>query len=328
AAKIFQQRKSGWFVPVLHKLTTRLVALAARVGDHLGLSKRGKYIETVTRVIIPPFGLAAADRGTDIPDKRDATFFLANLLFKLYYDLDNIRLCDTILKNLEKQLPRLLEFPRADQTMFHFWRGRIYLTQLRIRQAHDELALAFDMCTNANYKTKRIIFIYLLSTSIPLGRLPHPSLLGYFSLSTQFSPLIHATRLGDIAAYRSALSGTWRSWFARRGVWMMLKEKGEVVVWRSLVRRRMPTMFSTSVKAPPTVMFTDILTALHVSSKDSTYTMNDVESMCCSLLDQGYIKGYILHSRSTLVLQKSDALGFPPPSSVSIDSGTVDGEDE
>jgi len=204
-----------------------------------------------------------------------------------------------------------------------------------MHQAHDELVLAFDMCINTNYNTKRIIFIYLLSTSIPLGRLPHPGLLAYFSLSDQFSPLIRATRLGDIATYRSALSGKWRAWFARRGVWMMLREKGEVIVWRSLIRRvvllareRMPTMFSTAVKAPPTVAFTDILTALHVSSKDATYTMNDVESMCCSLLDQGYIKGYILHSRYTLVLQKSDTLGFPPPSSIWIDSGIVDGEDE
>lgn len=37
------------------------------------------------------------------------------------------------MKNLEKQLRRLHEFPRADQTMFHFWRGRIYLSQQKLR---------------------------------------------------------------------------------------------------------------------------------------------------------------------------------------------------
>ncbi len=28
-----------------------------------------------------------------------------------------------------------------------------------------------------------------------------------------------------------------RDWFTKRGVWMLLREKGEVLVWRSLIRR-------------------------------------------------------------------------------------------
>lgn len=78
------------------------------------------------------------------------------------------------MKNLEKQLPRLEEFPLADQTMFRFWRGRIHLSQQKLRpvrslsrltgpsthgphsiQAVEELTQAFDTCTNENMANKR-----------------------------------------------------------------------------------------------------------------------------------------------------------------------------
>jgi hypothetical protein len=44
--------------------------------------------------------------------------------------------------------------------------------------------------------------------------------------------------------------------------------------------------------------------------------MDDIESMCASLMEQGYIKAYIWQSKSMLVLQKGPQLGFPPVSSV------------
>lgn len=38
----------------------------------------------------------------------------------------------------------------------------------------------------------------------------------------------------------------------------------------------------------------------------------DVEAILASLIDQGFVKGYILHSKSMLVLQKGPHMGFPP----------------
>jgi len=278
-------------------------------------------------------------RGTDTPDKRDATFFLANTLFRLYYDIDNIRLCDTILKNLEKQLRRIEAFPMADQTLFHFWRGRIYLTQQRVRQAYEELSKSFNMCTNNSFRNKQIIFTYLVATAIPIGIFPSTSLLNHFGLTSKFGALIDSIRRGHIHSFYLALGvgigvnpGT-RDWFTKRGVWMLLREKGEVLVWRSLIRRvallqreQNPSAFVAGSKGPPpTLDLCAIHTALRLSSHDISYTLNDAESMCCSLLDQGYIRGYILHSRLLLALQKAENLGFPPPRTITVDSGSSDG---
>lgn len=43
---------------------------------------------------------------------------------------------------------------------------------------------------------------------------------------------------------------------------------------------------------------------------------DDIEAMCASLMEQGYIKAYIWQSKGMLVLQKGERLGFPPVSSV------------
>jgi hypothetical protein len=43
---------------------------------------------------------------------------------------------------------------------------------------------------------------------------------------------------------------------------------------------------------------------------------DDIEAMCASLMEQGYIKAYIWQSKGLLVLQKGERLGFPVVSSV------------
>jgi len=65
----------------------------------------------------------------------------------------------------------------------------------------------------------------------------------------------------------------------------------------------------------------------------SRWDLVDMEALCASLIDQvcdglhedlivsyvcyqGYVQGYLLHSRSCLVVQKGNTLGFPPVSSV------------
>lgn len=46
--------------------------------------------------------------------------------------------------------------------------------------------------------------------------------------------------------------------------------------------------------------------------RDSSLEAEDVEAMVASMIDQGFIKGYILHSKAMLVLQKGPHMGFPP----------------
>jgi len=178
-----------------------------------------------------------------------------------------------------------------------------------------------------------------VATAIPIGIFPSASLLNHFGLTSKFGALIDSIKRGNIHSFYLALgvgmgiNSEARDWLTKRGVWMLLREKGEVLVWRSLLRRvallqreRNPSAFVAGSKGPPpTLDLHGIHAALRFSSQDISYTLNDAESLCCSLLDQGYIRGYILHSRLLVALQKADNLGFPSPCTIIVESGSFDG---
>ena len=81
----------------------------------------------------------------------------------------------------------------------------------------------------------RAIFIRLLTCQILLGHFPSPLLLDHFNLHAQFGPLLQAIKWGDRALYYQHFN-RWSEWFRQRGLWLVLREKGEVLVWRSLFR--------------------------------------------------------------------------------------------
>lgn len=82
---------------------------------------------------------------------------------------------------------------------------------------------------------QRAIFIRLLTCQILLGYFPAPILLNHFNLHAQFGPLLQAIKWGDRAQYYQHFN-KWSQWFRQRGLWLVLREKGEVLVWRSLFR--------------------------------------------------------------------------------------------
>lgn len=95
-----------------------------------------------------------------------------------------------------------------------------------------------------SFRNRRLILIRLTTTSLLLGTLPATSLLDAFGLREMFEPLAHGIRHGDLATYRQALGvGSGPNALARAEhfrkfkVLGILREKGEVLVWRSLLRK-------------------------------------------------------------------------------------------
>lgn len=168
-----------------------------------------------------------------------------------------------------------------------------------------------------------------MTVSILLGIFPHPHLLATFGLSEPFLPLVHAIKAGDRSAFRLHLDSN-MEWFRERHIYLVLRAKGEVLVVRSLFRRAIlvARRLWPPEKAgqPPTIQFEHLLAAVRLSYRYSaigdlelsTWDIVDMEALCASLIDQGYIQGYLLHSRSCLVVQKGPTLGFPPVATVSV----------
>ena len=80
------------------------------------------------------------------------------------------------------------------------------------------------------------ILIRLIPVNLLLGLLPDPAMLRAYSL-THFEPLIHHYKTGNVAGWRLELDEK-REWYRRRGIWLILFERGEILVWRNLLHRR------------------------------------------------------------------------------------------
>lgn len=129
-----------------------------------------------------------------------------------------------------------------------------------------------------------------------LGYLPNTQLLQTYDL-LQFIPLIQAFRTGNIPAWRRELD-TNREWYRKRSIWLLLHERGEVLVWRNLFRNALRTHYSlnqaqfadyTKVKSCPTRIFVSATAAAFDGSgelEDGTITLVDIINVLCSLIDQ------------------------------------------
>ncbi|GAA5951322.1 hypothetical protein JCM21900_003837 [Sporobolomyces salmonicolor] len=317
ADRVFAQGETGWFVPSLRKLTRRLIDVALAAGRAAGDAKLTRAGEAA-RMLGRPMGVAANDRNSEAPTKRDALFFLANSTFRVYFALSNLRLCDTVLNNTQNSAASLGSYPKADRVAFLYYRGRIALYQRRLPQARNDLRRAFALCQRESWKNGRLILVYLIAASLPLGFFPSSDLLHHFHLHEQYENLLPCLQLGDFRGVLSELD-RWQVWHLQCGNYLLLREKLEVICWRNLARR---TLFVTTngnplpPAGPPTLSLHALTIAARLSFADPTLDVDDVESMCVSLMEQGYIKAYILHSKRLLVLQKGPMCGFPPVATV------------
>ncbi|KAF8470364.1 hypothetical protein JB92DRAFT_3135155 [Gautieria morchelliformis] len=336
ATKMFALPDSGWFNPCIQQLTIQLLERAVEADEAQDDNSRDRLVAAITMVTNGPVKTAAADnRESDAlhviaPRPRHIAFWLANLLLQNSFELrDTLASAEPILGFLGPQMDNLHFFTKAEQVTFHYYAGSVFLVKEELRPARDHLQLAFELCTNHSLKNKRLIVINLVTVSILLGIFPHPHLLAMFGLSDYFLPLIRAIKLGDRSAFRQHLDSN-IEWFRERYIYLILRAKGEVLVIRSLFRRAIVLSRNLwppeKIGQPPTIQFEQLLTAIRLSYRYSaigdmdvsTWDQVDMEALCASLVDQGYIQGYLLHSRSCLVVQKGPTLGFPPVSSIAV----------
>lgn len=214
ADRLFATCENGIFVPTLRSLTSELIKtclLHDRKNRDDKLTKAGE----AARMLARPMGIAASDRSPPpppsssnsssnsiIPTKRSSLYFLANSTFRVYFALKNLRLCDTVLNNVQNSSTPLPiggggdageEFGKGDLCEFLYYRGRIALYQRRLGVARKDLLKSFELChyddddeSFNRRKNARLILIYLITASIPIGYFPKIDLLQLFNLQEQF----------------------------------------------------------------------------------------------------------------------------------------------
>jgi hypothetical protein len=86
----------------------------------------------------------------------------------------------------------------------------------------------------------RLIFIFLVAASLPIGIFPTSQLLRHFSLESTFNPIIQSVREGNFELLSASLYGEAREWLRYMGIWLLLQERLQTLCWRVFIRKMYP----------------------------------------------------------------------------------------
>ncbi|KAG2229035.1 hypothetical protein INT48_009591 [Thamnidium elegans] len=305
---VFKEQDSYYLVSVVCSFSSDLVDLALRA-DKTGLKGRDRKANTAVHLLSKVFNIMLVDRSPMETSKRQGIVHITNLSFKVYFQLNNMRMCKTLMSNLRTGGVKVPLFPIAHQVTFKYYTGRYSLYHGQLKKASENLLFAFERCQASQWHNKRVILHHLIPTRIILGYFPSIELLQKYKLTERYLGLIQTIRTGNMRGYLQHLE-THFEYFYHHLTYLLLKERGIVLVWRCLIKNMHTQKLKLGAKIP-VLEFGDCLKAFQVAS-DEPYTIYDMECILVSLVSQGYVH----HTRQRVVLSKVNA--FPPISQVRV----------
>jgi len=231
-----------------------LVAHLTRRESVMGNDEAGErvtLVESSANVIREGFKKCLSERsgpasGTT-PDgkpegRRVGIYVMSNLCLKLFFHCRKIRNAEQIFGNIYQQSPPLALYPASQRVTYLYYLGRYLFSNNHFYRAQLALQAAYDQCHARCLKQRRLILIYLVTANIILGRFPSPSLLQRpeaEGLAEKFLPVCHTITKGDLTSFRRLLDldSENADWFVTKRILFQLRNRCEVLVWRSLARR-------------------------------------------------------------------------------------------
>jgi hypothetical protein len=327
--------------------------------------ERVTLVESSANVIREAFKKCLSERsgntatGLDVNGKpggrRIGIYLCANICLKLFFHCRKLRSAEQIFGNIYQQSPPLSCFPASQRVTFLFYLGRYLFANSHFYRAQMALQAAYDQCHKQGIKQRRSILVYLITSSIVLGRFPSQNLLQRpeaAGLADRFIPLCQAIRKGDLTSFRRLLDleNQTATWFLEKRILLHVKNRCEVLVWRSLARKifLISGFRGDTTKRAPSLDLEYLLAAVshlelqamrpaitvngsnhrsgttyidpdlegEVEPSTENISMENVESAVASLINQDLLHGYLSHKFLRFVITGAKArpaleIGFP-----------------
>lgn len=286
---------------------------------------------------------------TGVPQgKKRGIYTIANICLKALFQSQKTRNAKEIFESIGSLSPPLSAYPKSERVTYLYYLGRFLFQNSHFWRAAQALQEAYNECPahDACVRQRRLILIYLISSNIILGRFPSLALLGRpeaQGLLELFMPIMQAIRTGNLVQFHRHLdyNQPHAAWFLKFRILLQLRNRCEVLVWRSIVRKTWILNGSRPTQPPPGKAAQAPLVDLHDLVTIFTYledTLGDeplapelrapilhpdfagvdwdlaevraaaapdlrgVESKLGSLIAQGLVHGYIAHTSARLVI--------------------------
>ncbi|OJI96539.1 hypothetical protein ASPVEDRAFT_120740 [Aspergillus versicolor CBS 583.65] len=278
--------------------------------------------EEAARVLNRMFTLCLNDRAPKEESRKWGVYYMTNLLFKTYFQINAVGLSKNLLRALDAQsqdLPDKYLYPRSHIVTFNYFVGVIFFLDENYAEAEEHLAYAWSYCHNSAIKNRELILTYLVPCHlVNTHTLPSKKLLHDFPrLERLFRPLCDCIRKGDLHGFDAAMIAGEEE-FVRKRIYLPL-ERGRDIALRNLFRKVfIAGGFEESKEGQPPIRRTRIpvsefAAALRIGTHADARTRVDIDEVECllsNLIYKGLMKGYIARERGMIVLSKGGT-AFP-----------------
>lgn len=300
--------------------------------------QRDRRLEDAAQRLTNFFKLTVAGKGTGTMEgKKVASIGVVCTLFSLYSAMNNVRMCRNLVGPIEKHVPLVDDFPRAQAIAYHFYVGRLALFEEDHEAASQHLQWSLEHCRSADNARQRLVMRYLVPAQLLLGTLPVNGALQRFGLQSLYGPLIDSVKTGDIGRFDRILDdqmvcfapelnlprshcSLFSSFFSKNefvelGVYHVLARLRNLVILRLC---RLVSSFHDSTSRIDIDAFR-VAMAMSARRSGATSTMSsaapddaldEVECLLANLISQDFVRGYIAHDKRKAVF--STAMRFPP----------------
>ena len=292
---VFQDALQGsWSLPVVYGFIRKVFTLmpTSQVG------KSTKRLEAVVSELQKLLGTCQRTSEKPPDSKLMGLIGVMNMLFRLYFRINNLQLCVNLLKivnNPHSKLPGLRYFPMGQQVEFRYYEGRLSVYEQQIGKAEECLEYSFAHCLPGSVRNKRVILQYLIPVKATRGKFPSRNLLEKYS-QTNYIPLLEAIKQGDIRTFEAELRRN-QDLFITAGILIMMQNL-VLVAYRNLFKKTYLILKQSQI---PLQRF---VTALGVVG--GGVEMDGLECVLVTLIAKGWVKGYISHEKAMIVLRKVD----------------------
>ncbi|OUM67492.1 hypothetical protein PIROE2DRAFT_5015 [Piromyces sp. E2] len=300
-----------WALPLHYIIHSDLYYLSVLADKELiANNKKAGNLEEAARTINKAFTACLIDRRVQIANSRKwGTYYIANLLFKTYFKLKSTNLCKSIQRAIQAgDMPELEEYPIAQQTTFHYYTGLLLFLDEQYNEAEKHLLKAFRYTKGKSEKNELIIIHLLIPIRLLSGVIPSYNLLNYHkSINEIYGGMIDAIRSGNVKKFDHCLKEHEQELFKYNTYLTM--EKCKLLCMRRLFKK------VYIMEGKPTRM--NVISFKHaLKFVDIDVEIEEVECLLAIMIDKGYIRGYISHEKSVLVLSATNA--FPKVTSISL----------
>eukprot|EP01135_Chromosphaera_perkinsii_P002896 Nk52_evm7s230 gene=Nk52_evmTU7s230 len=263
-------------------------------------STRKNQLEDAARLLNKCFTTTATDRSHAPNSKIWGALYVINQLFKIYFKLNNLRLCRNLIRAVgNPSFPPLERFPMGQRVTYSFYLGRLHMFNGEYQQADEQLSFALQHCHRDSRANKYLICLYLVPAKLLRGSLPSRKLMQKYRLR-EFEGIVAAIRSGDLKLFNASMEKH-QNFFIGHGIYLIL-EKLRIITFRTFFKR------IYHIKGTNKLPLRDFLTGLRVmgmggsgNDDDSGIDKEELECILANMIFQSYIKGYISHEHGFLV---------------------------